>query len=286
MKSSLRQSYRFCETLTRREAGNFYPAFRILPNQQRLSMCALYAFMRIADDLSDEPGPIAPKRDGLRKWRQGLEGCLSGVFRHPSHEALADTVQAYRIPRAYLEAVLDGVEMDLEPVCYHTFADLRLYCYRVASAVGLACIHIWGFTSPLALVYAENAGLAFQLTNILRDLGEDAGRGRIYLPHEDLACFGYGDEKLRRGERDDSFRALMRFEIERARDYYESAWPLLPLLSPPGRAVFLVMAKTYRALLDAIEARDYDVFSKRVSIGKWRKLLFVMQALPARWNWQ
>ncbi len=183
--------------------------------------------------------------------------------------------------RAYLEAVLDGVEMDLEPVRYATFANLRLYCYRVASAVGLACIHIWGFTGPQALAYAENAGLAFQLTNILRDLGEDAGRGRVYLPLEDLARFGYSDEKLLRAERDDNFRALMRFEIERARSYYVSAWPLLPLLAPPGRAVFLVMAKTYRALLDVIEARDYDVFTKRVSIGKWRKLLFVMQALPA-----
>ncbi len=286
MKFSLQRSYRYCEDLTRREAGNFYPAFRILPNQQRLSMCALYAFMRIADDLSDEPGPVAPKRAGLRKWRHGLEECLSGVFHHPSHEALADTVLSFKIPSGYLEAVMDGVEMDLEPVRYATFADLRLYCYRVASAVGLACIHIWGFASPKALVYAENAGLAFQLTNILRDLGEDAGRGRVYLPTEDLAGFGYSEEKLLRGERDDSFRALMRFEIERARGYYESAWPLLPLLAPPGRAVFLVMAKTYRALLDVIEARDCDVFSKRVSIGKWRKLLFVMQALPARWDWR
>src|SRR5207244_11588530 len=136
-----------------------------------------------------------------------------------------------------LEAVLDGVEMDLEPVVFPTFADLRLYCYRVASAVGLACIHVWGFTRAKAELHAEQAGLAFQLTNILRDLGEAAARGRVYLPREDLAKFGYSEEKLRRGERDDAFRALMRFEIARARSLYETAWPLLPLLSPPGRAV-------------------------------------------------
>src|SRR5207244_4511382 len=145
-------------------------------------------------------------------------------------------------------------------------------------------IHVWGFTRAKAELHAEQAGLAFQLTNILRDLGEDAGRGRVYLPREDLARFGYSEDKLRRGERDDSFRALMRFEVERARGLYAAAWPLVPLLSPPGRAVFLVMANIYRSLLDAIEATDYDVFQRRVSISKWRKTLFALQALPARWE--
>ena len=281
---SLLRSYRYCETLTQREAGNFYPAFRVLPNGQRLSMCAVYTFMRIADDLSDEPGPIAVKRASLAMWRHGLDALLRGQFTHPSHEALAHTIHKHAIPREYFEAVLDGVEMDLEPVHYATFADLRLYCYRVASAVGLACIHIWGFTRAQAKVHAEQAGLAFQLTNILRDLGEDAARDRIYLPREDLIRFDYSEEKLRRGKRDEAFRALMRFEVERARAYYAAAWPLVPLLSPPGRAVFLVMAKTYRSLLDAIEARDYDVFQRRVRVSKWRKLLFALQALPARWE--
>jgi phytoene synthase len=284
MQPSLLRSYRFCEALTRREAGNFYPAFRVLPRTQQLSMCALYTFMRIADDLSDEPGPTAVKRASLITWRHGLERALCGDFTHPSHEALADTIRKHAIPREYLEAVLDGVEMDLDPPLYATFKDLQAYCYRVASVVGLASIHIWGFTRARAKVYAEQAGLAFQLTNILRDLGEDAARGRVYLPREDLLRFGYSEDKLRRGERDEAFRGLMRFEIARARTCYAAAWPLVPLLSPPGRAVFLVMAKTYRSLLDAIEARDYDVFQFRVRVSKWKKLLFAMQALPTRWE--
>jgi phytoene synthase len=282
MTPSLVRSYRYCERLARREAGNFYHGFRLLPRGQRLAMCALYAFLRIADDLGDEPGPLADKRRQLAGWRSGLERSLSGEFSHPIHEALRHTVLSHDIPRQYLNDVLDGVEMDLGPVAYATFDELRGYCYRVASAVGLSCIHIWGFSDDRARVFAENAGLAFQLTNILRDLGEDAARDRVYLPREDLDRFGYSPADLRRGLRDDRFRALMRFEADRARRYYDAAWPLLPLLSPPGRAVFLVLARTYHGLLDAIQQRDFDVFSQRVSLSPWRKLSFALRAIPVR----
>jgi phytoene synthase len=285
MKSTLGRSYRFCEALTRREAGNFYPAFRLLPAPQRRSMCALYAFMRIADDLSDEPGPIDLKREQLHRWRDALRQALAGHYRHTALPALHDTVTRHAIPLEYLEAVLDGVEMDLEPVAYPTFAALRLYCYRVASAVGLACIHVWGFTAAAARQHAEDAGVAFQLTNILRDLGEDAGRGRIYLPQEDLDRFGYDAARLERGQRDEAFHALMRFEVQRARAYYDAAWPLVPLLASPGRAVFLMMARTYRGLLDEIERRDYDVFSGRVRLSRWRKLWLAARSLPVRLGW-
>jgi phytoene synthase len=285
MTPSLSRSYSFCEQLTRREAGNFYPAFRILPTRQRLGMCALYAFMRIADDLSDSKEEIAVKRSQLTVWRLGLRQALSGCYDHRLHEALHDTVDHYHIPPQYLEDVLDGCEMDLEPVCFSTFAQLRLYCYRVASAVGLACIHIWGFSDGRAKEYAETAGLAFQLTNILRDLGEDADRGRVYLPAEELARFGYDEIRLKEGRMDDAFRELMRFQVQRARRFYESAWPLVPLLPPPGRAVFLVLARTYRALLGVMERRNYDVFSSRVRLSNWRKLAFVLSALPVRWGW-
>jgi phytoene synthase len=284
MDSSLAHSYAYCERLARREAGNFYHGFRVLPRRQRLGMCALYAFMRIADDLSDEAGKIDDKRRSLADWRRGLDLAMVGRYSHRLHEALYDTVRRYAIPTKYLHDVLDGVEMDLAPVTYATFGDLRLYCYRVASAVGLACIHIWGFAGAAAVSFAESAGLAFQLTNILRDLREDAGRGRVYLPREDLDRFRYTAEDLAAGRRDDRFRALMRFEIERARGFYDAAWPLVPLLSPPGRAVFLVMARTYRGLLDAIEERDYDVFSGRVKVSSWRKLFFALRALPVRWG--
>jgi phytoene synthase len=284
MSPTLAESYAYCERLARREAGNFYPAFRLLPRPQRLAMCALYAFMRVADDLSDGPEPVPEKRVLLDDWRRQLHLALAGTCTHRLHPALQHTVRTYGIPSQYLVDVLDGVGMDLEPVRYDTFADLYRYCYRVASAVGLACIHVWGFDRDEAKVHAEAAGIAFQLTNILRDLAEDAARGRVYLPREDLERFGYTEEQLHRGERDEHFRQLMRFEVERARSYYESARPLAGLLKPAGRAVYLVMARTYRGLLEAIEKRDYDVFSSRVRLSRWRKLWLALRALPVRWG--
>ena len=285
MTPTLARSYGYCERLAWREAGNFYHAFRVLPGPQRRAMCALYAFMRVADDLADGPAPPPNKQAALGEWRRQFERALAGDNCHPLHPALRHTLAVYAIPRQYLDAVLDGVEMDLFQQSYATFADLYKYCYRVASAVGLACIHIWGFRAERAKAYAESAGVAFQLTNILRDLGEDAARGRIYLPREDLQRFGYEPEGLRRGHRDEPFRGLMRFELGRARRYYDDAGPLAGLLPPAGRAVFQVMLRTYRGLLDTIEERDYDVFSSRVTLSRWRKLGLVMQAMPARWGW-
>lgn len=279
------RSFSYCERLARQQAGNFYHAFRVLPGPQRQAMCALYAFFRLTDDLSDEPGAVLDKRLALIDWRQRLDQALNGSYSHPLHAALHHVVQEHRIPRQYLDEVLEGVTMDLEPVHFVTFGDLYHYCYKVASAVGLACIHIWGFEGSQAKQYAESAGIALQLTNILRDLGEDAARGRVYLPQEDLDRFGYTADHLSRGERDDRFRALMRFQVERARGYYANGLRLAALLPPAGRAVFLVMTRTYRGLLDAIERRDYDVFSRRVRLSRWRKLALVIQALPARLGW-
>jgi phytoene synthase len=247
-------------------------------------MCALYAFMRVADDLSDGPQPVAEKRALLDDWRRQLDLALAGRYTHRLHPAFHDTVVAYAIPRQYLMDVLDGVCMDLEPVRFETFADLYPYCYRVASAVGLACIHIWGFERPEAKVQAEAAGIAFQLTNILRDLAEDAGRGRVYLPREDLKRFGYSEEQLCRGERNGAFRQLMQFQVERARSYYGAAEPLPGLLQPAGRAVCLVMTRTYRGLLEEIERRNYDVFSGRVRLSRWYKTWLALRALPVRWG--
>lgn len=285
MTHSLADSYRYCEQIARREAGNFYHAFRVLPRAQRQAMCALYAFLRLTDDLGDSHEPVDKKREGLAAWRRQFDSALAGVYTHCLHAAIRDTITTNRIPKQYLHDVIDGVEMDLDTTSYATFTDLYRYCYRVASAVGLACIHIWGFTDEKAKEYAEKAGIAFQLTNILRDLGEDAGRDRIYLPAEDLDRFSYPAEKLERGERDEQFRALMRFQVERARGYYELSQPLSALLPSAGRAVFLVMTRTYRSLLDAIEGRDYDVFSRRVTLSQWRKLGLVVQALPVRLGW-
>jgi phytoene synthase len=249
-------------------------------------MCALYAFMRVSDDLTDGTQALAEKRLALAEWRQQFDAALAGEYSHPLHPAFHHTVEHYGIPRRYLEEVLDGVGMDLDADRYDTFADLYCYCYRVASVVGLACIHIWGFRDERAISYAESAGIALQLTNILRDLGEDAARGRVYLPREDLERFGYSVADLVQGRYDERFRALMRFQVDRARGYYESAAPLAEFLDSAGRAVFLVMLRTYRRLLEAIVRRDYDVFNGRIRLSRWRKLWLAAQVLPLCWGWR
>ena len=283
---SLAESYVYCQQLARREAGNFYHAFRLLPRPQRRAMSALYAFMRVTDDVTDGPGEPVAKRMALKSWAQELDLALSGMYTHPLHAAFHHTVHAYGIPRHYLDAVLEGVGMDLEPVQFATFADLYTYCYRVASAVGLACIHIWGYTDEKAREYAEAAGIGFQLTNILRDLAEDARRGRVYLPREDLDRFGYSTDALERNQRNAAFRSLMHFQVDRARQFYDRSSPLGSLLHPPGRAVFQVMSRTYRGLLEAIVSSDYRVFDRRIKVSRIRKLWYVIQALPLRWSWR
>ena len=181
-------------------------------------------------------------------------------------------MRRFDVPPELLFAVIDGVEMDLDRSRYQSFAELSEYCYRVASVVGLACIHIWGFRDPAALEPARQCGLAFQLTNILRDLKEDADRDRVYLPQEDLDRFGYTVADLKRGVRDGRFRALMQFEIERAEALYQQAAELEHWLEPAGRRIFSAMLATYAALLAEIKRRDGDVLSTRIRLNWWRKL--------------
>ena len=283
MASSLASSFSYCEKLARREAGNFYHAFRLLPRPERRAMCALYAFMRVTDDLIDGPAPSAVKKTTLAAWRNQFESALAGQYHHAVHPALFHVLNHYHVPRGYIDAVLDGVEMDLCSTNYATFAELYKYCYRVASAVGLACIHVWGASTDEAKAHAERAGIAFQLTNILRDLLEDARRNRIYLPAEDLERFGYSADQILAQDYNEPFRSLMRFEVERAHSYYLAAEPLAALLPAPGRAVFRVMHKTYRGVLEAIERRNYNVLHERVRVSGWRKLLLVAEALPTRY---
>ncbi|WP_422930379.1 phytoene/squalene synthase family protein [Singulisphaera sp. PoT] len=286
MDDALKTSYRFCADLSRREARNFYYSFVLLPPTLRRSMCALYAFSRHTDDLVDEAGTLEVKRAALDHWRASIDRALTGSpgADWPGLAALADTVRRHAIPRRYIEAVIDGVEMDLEPRRFPTFEDLRGYCDKVASAVGLCCIHIWGFRSEggRAEDYAEACGVALQVTNILRDIREDAELGRIYLPEEDMERFGVQPEDLLATTPNDRVRALVAFEAERASALYEQAKLLGPLVSPVGRPVLATIAGIYHALLREIIRRDFDVMSQRVSLPKWRKLAIALGSLGTR----
>ncbi|MBN1908900.1 MAG: squalene/phytoene synthase family protein [Pirellulales bacterium] len=285
--SSLRidASYRFCHGLARRSGSSFYPCFRALSGAQRRAMEALYAFTRHSDDLGDSREPVAARREQLAAWRAALQEALAaGQVEFYSTEserllpALVDTVGRFGIPHEHLFAVLDGVEMDLDERRYATFDELAEYCHRVASAVGLACIHIWGFEGDEAFDLARQCGLAFQLTNILRDLGEDSALGRFYLPEADLRSSGYSEEQLRMGKTNQAFRRLMTFEINRTKRLYHGGAALIDHLAPAGRRVFGMMMSVYHELLLAVERSPEAVFDRRIRLGRLRKL-----RIAARW---
>jgi 15-cis-phytoene synthase len=282
--AALEESQAYCRRVARRRARNFYYSFLLLSREQRDAMCAVYAFMRYCDDLSDEPGA---SRAAIERWRAALEAALGGRFdEHPVWPALCHAVESYRIPHEYLREMIDGVESDLEPRKMATFDELYQYCYQVASVVGLTTIHIFGFQSEEARPLAEKCGVAFQLTNILRDIREDAGRDRIYVPAEDLARFGVSEQELRGGERSGRMLELLRFEGARARRYYDEAMPLVEMVDRRSRASLRALIEIYSRLLERIEKSDYDVFSRRISLTGWRKCWIVARSvsrsLPAR----
>lgn len=277
MSLPLDESYRYCTHIARTQARNFYYSFLCLPPAKRAAMCAVYAFMRYSDDISDDG---ASDRDArMERWRAALDAALEGRYdERPLWPAFHHTVQRYSIPARYFHEVIDGTQMDLEPREYLTFEDTYRYCYHVASVVGLVCIHVFGFDKPEALKLAEYNGIAFQLTNILRDLPEDAEMGRVYLPREDLERFGYSEADLKGGRDTPEFRALMRFEVDRARDYYDRAAPLLDLIHADSRPCLRAMRQIYGGILDRIVAQEYDVFTRRARVPTWRKLLIASQA--------
>lgn len=276
----------YCRRVCRRSRSSFRFAFRLLPPAQREAMHALYAFLRASDDLADEPGEAAMKRVALARWRGRLDAALNGTYSHRSHAALHAAVRTFAIPPAYLHAVLDGCEADLEPVKFQSFEQLRVYCYRVASAVGLACVRIWGVragaTFEQAEPFAEAAGYAYQLTNILRDLGEDRGRGRVYLPADELARFNCPPESWDHPDR--RFAELMVFQVNRARAYYQQSEPLAGLLSAEGRAIFTLMTSAYRHLLERVAAAGPEVLTRRVRLPWWRKAALAGRAWGYRWT--
>jgi len=274
--NQIEQSYAYCRRVARSRAKNFYYSFLLLSGQQRKAMCAIYAFMRYCDDLSDEPGAT---RAAIDRWREELQDALEGRFStHPVWPAFHHTVRRFGIPHEYFGDMIEGVASDLDPRRIETFDQLYRYCYQVASVVGLTIVHIFGFDTPRALPLAEKCGVAFQLTNILRDIHEDAERGRIYLPAEDLCKFGVNPEDLRAGQRTDAFLKLMRFEAARARNYYDDAMPLLDLIHPRSRRSLWALITIYSRLLDRIERTNYDVLTRRVRLSTMEKSWIVVRA--------
>jgi phytoene synthase len=269
--ADLETSYAFCRKIARTRARNFYYSFLLLERDQRNAMCAIYAFMRYCDDISEAEGAT---RDAIARWRQDLDRALNGEYPdNPLWPAFHDTVKRFKIPCRYFHEMIDGVSGDLEPRRVQTFDELYGYCYRVASVVGLTIIHIFGFESAEALKLAEKCGIAFQLTNILRDVREDCASGRIYLPQEDISRFAADLSK-----RDDSFIALLRFEAKRAREYYDQSRPLLSLVAPRSRASLWALIEIYRRLLDRIERSEYNVLDKRIRVPTWEKLSILAAA--------
>ncbi len=283
MTRELTASYRAAEAVARSRARNFYYSFVVLPPEKRRALCAIYAFMRYCDDISDGTAEVKEKGVMLRLWRTQLDAALAGDFRaSPILQAFQDSVIKYSIPRQYFHWVIDGAEMDLNIDRYNTFEDLYRYCFNVASSVGLVCIQVFGFTEERAKKYAEHCGIAFQLTNILRDVQEDAQMGRIYLPREDMNRFGYSAEDLRRGIIDDRFLRLMTFETDRAREYYIQARDLLPLINNACRPALWAMMEIYGRILKKIVRRRYNVFGASIHLSNPEKASIALRALAMR----
>lgn len=275
-------SFRYCEAIVKHHAKSFYFCSHFLPFRKRIAMFAIYALCRTLDDIVDE----CPKenkllaKEALTKWQEKIELLYSGKeAKEPILEAMQAVLSVYPVDKKPFLDLIAGVEMDLDERHYETFSDLRLYCYRVAATVGLMGSEVFGYSSKDALPYAESLGIAMQLTNILRDVGEDLTLGRIYLPKEDLEQFNYSNSDLQEKRINKNFIDLMKFEIARARGFYQQADEGIKMLSPDSRLTVLAASRLYGAILDQIERNCYDVFTRRASLSLSAKLFY----LPKIW---
>ena len=265
----------YCTAFTKKSGSNFYYSFLFLPRARRQAMYTVYAFCKEVDSAVDEPPQGSNPREELRRWRTELEAAYHGTPTFPVTISLAEHARHLSIPQVYFEELIKGVEMDLMVTSYKTFRDLSLYCYRVASVVGLICLHVFGTTSARAQDYAVDLGMAFQLTNILRDLGTDAAQGRVYLPEEDLEKFGCSAELLRRRQDSPPLRELIRFEAARAHAYYDKAAAALEALPTKDRRALTVaeiMRAVYFRMLRRIEQAEYPLFGPRVRLSTTHRL--------------
>jgi phytoene synthase len=270
-------------TLTRRSRSNFYYAFLTLPKPRREALYAVYAFCRTVDDVADLGQDPAAQRAELARWREDVARCFSPgpPPAHPIARQLAEAVRAYPIPRAALEAIIEGCEMDLARVRFQRAEDLYPYCYRVASAVGLCCIEIFGYTDPRAREYAIQLGTALQLTNIIRDVGADARDGRVYLPQDDLKQFGVDEAALLAGRHDERFVRLMQHQAARARGFYAAAADAYPAADARSLVAAEIMGRIYHALLEEIEARRFAIFQERITLPARRKVAIALRCWAA-----
>lgn len=269
MKTTLAADHAACAALLDQSASNFAVPIRLLPEAKRRGTTALYAFCRKADDVvDDEPDPVRA-RQALAEFEAAFDAAVAGAGSDdPVVRAVVDTVRRFAVPIHHLKEIVAGVRMDLDRQAYESFEDLKLYCQRVASAVGLAAIHIWGFRSPQAFGPADACGLAFQLTNILRDIPEDLARGRLYLPAEDMAACGCSAGDLKAARIGAGFADLAAFEVQRAESYFEQARDLDALLSTDGRMVFRAMFGVYRGLLDGVRQAGTTIFTEKIRPSK------------------
>jgi phytoene synthase len=273
MTSAEAQAY--CTAFTKKSGSNFYYSFLFLPRARRQAIYTVYAFCKQVDSAVDEPPPGSNPQEELRRWRVELEAAYHGNPTLPVTISLAEHARRLSIPRAYFEELIKGVEMDLTMTSYKTFRDLSLYCYRVASVVGLICLHVFGITSARAQDYAVDLGMAFQLTNILRDLGTDASQGRVYVPEEDMEKFGCSAELLRRQQDNPGLRELIRFEAARAHEYYNKAAAALESLDAKDRRALTVaeiMRAVYFRILQRLERAEHHTFGPRVHLSTGHRL--------------
>lgn len=264
-------AHAYCQQQAAAAGSSFYYSFRFLPTDRRRAITAFYAFCREVDDIADECHDPAVARAKLAWWRDEVARLYDGEPDHPVTRALVEAITAYQLPRDAFEQIIDGMEMDLGHVRYPDFKTLNLYCHRVAGVVGEVSALIFGVSERATLKYANRLGLAFQLTNIVRDVGEDARRDRIYLPLDELARFGIDPDDLRRARMSDGFRALMTFQYQRAVRTYDEALALLPPVDRPAQRPGLIMAAIYRALLEEIRRDGFQVLDRRTALTPLRK---------------
>lgn len=282
MTPELEAGFAACRGVAGRAASNFAWAFWLLPFEQRRAMQSLYAFARRCDDIADSPAPLDIRRAALAAWRDNLRLALAGRHVDPVLTALADTTSRFVVPQHLLWRIIDGVEMDLVPRGYATYAELRRYCEHVASAVGLACLAVWGCRDDEAILPAADCGVAFQLTNILRDLQEDGRRGRIYLPREELARFGCAPVDWLGGRGTENLQKLLQFQCARAAGLFDAGQRTERWLDRGPKKVFWLMWNTYRALLAKIERDPLLVVRRRVRLGWPAKVWLAGRALALK----